>query len=63
MLYCTVHQQLYVGEIQTWLSFPAYQLMNLHEIIIEGTCDRCVAAVQEALKCQFPALYTLQSSV
>jgi len=63
MLYCTVHKTLYVDAIQQWIHFPETQLANLHEVIIEGTCDQCVSAVKESLKFQFPELYTLCSSV
>ena len=59
LLYCTVHERLYVPIIQQWLSFPAPTVSStLHgSIVCEGTCDQCIALAKACLAWQLPWLY------
>ncbi len=57
MLYCSIHNKLYVSHIQQWIPLPAEQFINLEGIMLEGPCHQCVAEAKHALMQQFPTLY------
>jgi hypothetical protein len=57
MLYCSVHQQIYVGTIQKWIEFPERDLLSLQEEILEGACAECVSVAKETIRLQFPDLF------
>jgi len=57
MLYCAIHNKLYVNHIQQWITLPEALFNTLYDLILEGTCHQCVAEAKHALLQQCPTLY------
>ena len=57
MLYCSIHNQLYVSHLQHWIPLPEAQFINLEDIMLAGPCHQCVAEAKHALLQQYPTLY------
>ena len=57
--YCSVHGQLFVAPLQTWLPVPRPHVYAWGDplALTEGACPTCEALALRSLKAQFPALY------
>ena len=63
MLYCKIHDKLYVGDLQKWIPFASEDIKKLNTTLIEGACNECVAVAKEELKRNFPVLYASLSNL